>query len=215
MPFICFRSQVRAGPGAFASEPILFFSQDRALPHCAMPEYIRSLADLVKSKSHNKVHDPGKRRSGSNLLLVENTGEPVLATTRVQADSHIHDSDTPTPTRASPDLGSIALASSSSSSASTAAVASNHAPRRVCYAEAERELCTVEYEVCPCVQPDVLTNGVHFASPPTGSGLHGTLYCPNLPYASSVVSDDDDDAGPVVDIAGCVSLMAESNGYSL
>lgn len=66
--------------------------------------------------------------------------------------------------------------------------------RKVCYAEGDRIVCSVAYTVCPCE----LLHPHH---------LHGMRYekvmC-NVPEDSALVTDE-----------RCVSLLAESNGYSL
>ena len=65
-----------------------------------------------------------------------------------------------------------------------------HKLKKVCYREDDRLLCSVAYSVCPC-PPHALLYGLQ---------VHG-FYC-TIPY----VSNDDE---------SCISLLAESNGYSV
>ena len=63
----------------------------------------------------------------------------------------------------------------------------------LCYIEDDRQVCTVSYAVCPCDEREQLLFGIHYSN----------IYCYTPRLDPTLVTGD------------CVTLLAESNGYSL
>lgn len=89
---------------------------------------------------------------------------------------------------------------------STAAYNSN---RKVCYQEDDRVICTVAYTVCPCS-----SSGSSSSHREGYSGGFSHLLGLRIGHMLHCYVDDPA-AMLIVGQAGCVSILAESNGYSL
>jgi hypothetical protein len=71
-----------------------------------------------------------------------------------------------------------------------------HLNKRVCYREGERDMCTLEFKVCPCL----------------GGKTRG--YMQRMTGISDLLCNVDADSYNE-NSDGCFSLLAESNGYSI
>ena len=92
---------------------------------------------------------------------------------------------------------------------STAAYKSN---RKVCYQEDDRIICTVAYTVCPCSSGSSSSSSNSHRKGYSG----GFSHLLGLRIGHLLHCYVDDPAAMLIEgQAGCVSILAESNGYSL
>jgi hypothetical protein len=167
-------------------------NQDISLPYCGLQEYIRTVEDegncdldnvsldsISSSTSADETSTSLDSSSTSFSMPSISTSPSALNDTSVTCSSY------------SPDLTERCDKSENG-------LISKHRQfnKRVCYNEGEREMCTLEFEVCPCIGGK--TRG--YMQRMTGIS---DLLC-NV-HTDSYLGNND----------GCFSLLAESNGYSI
>lgn len=166
--------------------PVYFYSQRESLPHCAMPEYIRSPARVHVLRGSEELEENSR---ACGVVLSENAIAGSMSSPGSQdADTVVGTGENSVP---------VVPAVVGTCAPSNAEDERRPPPHKVCYTEDDRVVCSVAYTVCPCA---VLHQRQEY--------LLGMLL-------EKVMCNVPQEGDGILPNERCVSLLAESNGYSL